>query len=133
MHELRFHKVSHKDGSAKCDVNETGVSEHIVYGVVFHISEHEKPELDRKEGLGYGYEEKDVLIKLKNGSDIEAFTYYATNIDPALKPFDWYKEHVLRGAWENELPQDYIRIIDTIDFDKDPDKERRNRELSIYL
>ena len=131
-HELKFHKISNKDGSAKCDARETGKSEHYVYGVLFHISQEEKPELDRKEGLGYGYEQKDVLIKLDNGSVIEAFTYYATNIDPTLKPLDWYKEHVLRGARENELPEEYICVIETIESIEETDLERRDRELSIY-
>ncbi len=62
-HELRFHKIGRKDGSGKCDVVETGLHEHIVYGVVFHISTHEKPVLDRVEGLHFGYEEKTTLNK----------------------------------------------------------------------
>lgn len=131
-HELKFHKVSRKDGSAKCDASETGKSEHLLYGVVFHISKDEKPELDIEEGLGYGYEQKDVKIILNDGSTIEAFTYYATNIDPELKPLDWYREHVLRGARENELPIEYIHSIEILEFDEDSDAERRDKELSIY-
>ncbi|MGD8926416.1 MAG: gamma-glutamylcyclotransferase, partial [Thioalkalispiraceae bacterium] len=68
-HELKFHKISNKDGSAKCDVKETGDPKHCVYGVIFHISQEEKADLDRKEGVGY--EQKDVRIKLSNGSYIE--------------------------------------------------------------
>jgi len=131
-HQLKFHKVSKKDGSAKCDARETGNPEHLLYGVVFHISEEEKPALDKKEGLGYGYEQKDVQIILKNGPALEAFTYYATNIDPDLKPLDWYKEHVIRGARENELPIEYIRTIEAVDFVEDSDVERHDEELSIY-
>jgi len=131
-HELKFHKISKKDGSAKCDAYETGNPEHKLYGVVFHISEQEKPELDRKEGLGYGYKQKDVKILLNDGTTIEAFTYYATNINPELKPFDWYKEHVLRGARENKLPLEYIRRIEIIEHIEDSDTKRRNDELSIY-
>lgn len=131
-HELKFHKLSKKDGSAKCDACETGKSEHFLYGVIFHISKEEKTELDKIEGLGYGYEQKDVKIILDNGSTIEAFTYYATIIDAELKPLDWYKEHVLRGARENELPVEYISSIEIIEFDEDSDAERRDKELSIY-
>lgn len=132
LHELKFHKISKKDGSAKCDARETGKPEHYVYGVLFHISQEEKPELDQKEGLGYGYEQKNVLIKLENGSIIEAFTYYATDIDSTLKPLSWYKEHVLRGAKENKLPEDYIRGIEIIESNEDTDLERCDKELSIY-
>jgi hypothetical protein len=63
---------------------------------------------------------------------LEAFTYYATNIDPDLKPLDWYKEHVIRGARENELPIEYIRTIEAVDFVEDSDVERHDEELSIY-
>jgi len=69
---------------------------------------------------------------LNDGSTIEAFTYYATNIDPELKPLDWYREHVLRGARENELPIEYIHSIEILEFDEDSDAERRDKELSIY-
>lgn len=131
-HELKFHKVSRKDGTAKCDACETGSREHVVHGVVFHISAHEKSELDRVEGLHDGYGEKNVLVRLHDSTVIETFTYYATNIDPALKPLDWYREHVIIGARENNLPEDYIRLLEAVDYDEDPDRERRDRELSIY-
>ena len=63
---------------------------------------------------------------------VEAFSYYATHIDVGLKPLCWYKEHVLRGAMENNLPEDYIRMIEAIEHIDDVDTERRESELSIY-
>ena len=131
-HELKFHKISNIDGSAKCDAKHTGNPVHLVYGVVFRISPEDKSKLDSKEGLGFGYDQKDVLIKLNDGSVIEAYTYYATKIDSTLMPLDWYKEHVIRGAKENDLPDEYIRVIEEIESVDDADIERRNRELSIY-
>ena len=131
-HELKFHKVGLKDGSAKCDVIATGKTTDYVYGVVFNIREEEKPLLDQIEGLGNGYEVKQVLIKLENTSIIEAFTYCATNINRQLKPFDWYKEHVLKGAKEHNLPIQYIREIAAIECIEDLDIERKEKELSIY-
>jgi len=131
QHELKFHKIS-KDGSAKCDARKTGNAEHVIYGVLFLIPESEKNVLDRKEGLGNGYEEKNVLIRVRDGSEVHAFTYYATNTDSSLKPFDWYKEHVVRGARENSFPDDYVRIIEAIEFHVDTDSKRRDKELSIY-
>ena len=73
-----------------------------------------------------------MKILLDNGTAIEAFIYYATNINPELKPFDWYKEHVLRGAKENGLPVEYIRSIENIEHTEDSDTKRRSDELSIY-
>ncbi|MDX5151537.1 MAG: gamma-glutamylcyclotransferase family protein [Acidiferrobacterales bacterium] len=131
-HQLVFHK-SGRDNSAKCDAHHTGDSEHFVIGVLYEIHPDEKPALDKAEGLGSGYEIKEVLIKLDNGSLVEAFTYYAIHIDASLKPFDWYKEHVIVGAKENALPKDYIEAIQSIEIIQDNDTERRERELSIYL
>lgn len=118
-HDLRFHKKS-KDGSGKCDAHRTGSNEHAVIGVVFNIVGSEKTDLDRKEGLGYGYEEKIVEVLTHSGEIIEALTYYATNIDTVLKPYHWYKQHVLTGAKENGLPEGYVERISSIESTSDP-------------
>ena len=131
-HELKFHKVGRNDGSAKCDVRETDDPNHIIYGVVFRIARADKPKLDREEGLGKGYEQKNVIVQMRGGAIIQAFTYYATNIDPTLKPLDWYKEHVMRGARENGLPEEYIRQLEAVECVRDLDADRRESELAIY-
>lgn len=131
-HELRFHKISIKDGSAKCDIVPTGDQSDVVHGVVFQIEAAEKAELDRQEGLGYGYEEKHVRVLTRDGGILEAATYYATRTRPDLKPYGWYKEHVLRGAREHGLPVAYVHAIERVDAVLDPDSARHARELSIY-
>lgn len=131
-HMLMFHKISDKDASAKCDACETGDAEHVVYGVVYQLPEAEKPVLDRYEGLGIGYEVKEVDVSMQGGGVITAFTYYATRIDPELKPFHWYKEHVLRGAREHALPGMYIRHIESVVSVDDKDRQRHEQELAIY-
>lgn len=131
-HKLTFHKLSNKDGSGKCNANETNDSGHIVYGVVFNIPKNEKLNLDNIEGLGFGYEQKKVNIVLNNGSLISAFTYYATDLNSTLKPMDWYKKHVLRGARENNLPEEYIKKIEAVEAIEDLEVSRKEMELSIY-
>lgn len=131
-HKLKFHKKSKKDGSAKCDAEYTNNVKDVVYGVVFQILASEKPELDKQEGKGAGYEEKIVSVITQNGETLDVVTYYATNIDPLIMPYDWYKEHVIRGARENGLPSEYIATIDAINSIPDPNTERHKRELSIY-
>ncbi len=131
-HKLKFHKISKKDGSAKCDASETGNTKDKIIGVVFDISESEKPDLDRKEGLNYGYNEKMVEVDSIEGEKMIATTYYATNIDSSLKPYHWYKEHVLRGAKENNLPKQYIETISKIKSVKDPDSKRHEQEMAMY-
>lgn len=130
-HDLRFHKIS-KDGSGKCDAHETNNPEHSVIGVVFEIEESEKQSLDRKEGLGYGYQQKQVTLTSVSGESISAITYYATKIGSDLKPYNWYKHHVITGAKENELPVEYIDKINSIESITDPKPERHASEMAIY-
>jgi len=131
QHELKFHKIG-KDGSAKCDARETNNPDHFVVGVVFDIHVSEKYLLDQKEGLGFGYEEKPVLLVSGTGKTIEATTYYATDINSNLKPYHWYKEHVMRGANEHGLPDTYIQNIANIVSIDDPNLTREETELIIY-
>lgn len=132
-HRLEFHKIGRIDGSAKCDALKTGNSAHRVHGVLFELATEDKPALDRAEGLGMGYALKEVVVRRRGGPGVKAFTYYATLTSAHLRPFDWYKEHVLRGARENDLPEAYIRHIEAIEADEDPETARRMRELSIYI
>jgi gamma-glutamylcyclotransferase len=94
-HRIKFHKVGFRDGSAKCDAFATGDAKDFIAGVLYEISPDHRELLDREEGLGQGYELKAVRIKSTSGQDVTAFTYYATKIDPTLKPFNWYKHHVI--------------------------------------
>ena len=130
-HCLRFRKKS-IDGSAKCDIELTRVGEDRVHGVVYEIPVSEKNVLDRYEGLGNGYEDKQVSIVVPGGEVITATTYFATHIDASLKPFHWYKEHVLRGAYEHALPGDYVANIEAVHSIPDPDRDKHATELSIY-
>lgn len=131
-HEIRFHKKSWKDGSAKCDIFYTGKVQDVVFGVVFEINLVERPLLDEAEGLHNGYECKTIDVEITTGETLQPFVYYATAIDAGLLPFTWYREHVVRGARENELPENYIRSLEQVQAMIDPDKKRHERELSLY-
>lgn len=114
-YELKWHKRS-KDGSGKCDIIKSTETDAVVHGVLYEIPSHEKPRLDRAEGLGYGYEQVEVDV-LSNGQAVTAVAYVATNVDPALRPLDWYHAHVVDGAVEHGLPPDYItklRAVQTV-------------------
>lgn len=129
-HDLRCHKAG-QDGSAKCDAFYTGRGDRI-YGVLFDIAISEKPVLDRAEGLGAGYDEKTVLLHNEQGHRVTALTYYALQIDPSLKPFGWYVNHLLIGAREANLPAAYIQRIMAFECVEDPDAGRHSRESSIH-
>ena len=92
----------------------------------------EKTLLDQMEGLGCGYAQKQVSVTMQDGRPVQAYTYYATLIDSRLKPYDWYKAHVLMGASEHGLPLAYVRDIEAIESIADPDSDRQEKELAIY-
>lgn len=130
-HTLEFHKQG-RDGSAKCDAYATERAEDVVHGAVFRLPTADKAILDVHEGLGNGYEQKWVTLLTPNGTTLEALTYYASVIDPALRPFDWYRQHVLFGAREQGLPAEYIAGIEAVAAITDPNPARRARELAVY-
>ena len=134
LHEysLKFHKRSRKDQSGKCDAFYTGNQDDCVIGVIFQINKKGEKKLNKIEGLGYGYNKKIVEVFDDCGERVNSIIYYATDIVDYLKPYNWYKYHVLHGAVENGLPYDYISKIEQVDPIIDPDEERAENELSIY-
>lgn len=131
-HGLRFHKSS-KDGSGKCDAFFTTDPESVIYGVLFKIDPADKPALDKAEGLGHGYDEKEVTVSADDGTSLTATTYVATKIDENLKPYSWYVNHVIVGATEASLPQDYINSkIIAVESVEDIDKERDAKQRAIH-
>ena len=130
-HKLMWHKVS-SDRSGKCDAYQTNNKNDILYGVIFDISEDEKHILDAAEGLGYGFDEKIVSVYSENDEvHIDAVTYYATNLNPDLQPYHWYKSFVLEGAVENNLPEHHIAVIRNIESIDDPDTKRTKLNENI--
>jgi len=130
-HRLCWHKKG-QDKSGKCDIAFTANPEDIVYGAVYLMNHDDKLELDVYEGAGVGYERREIRVTALHGASIEAFTYYALEIDHLRQPYHWYKEHVLRGAMEHEFPAHYVEHIQATPSIDDHDAERHHRELSIY-
>ena len=131
QHKLEFHKKS-KDGSSKCDAVYVGNDKQFIYGAVYELTVSQLRILDMYEGLGAGYEQKTVDIITPDLGILNAITYYATDIDNSLQPYIWYKEHVIRGANEHNLPSDYIEILKSINAIPDTNKLRHQEEMMIY-
>lgn len=129
-HQLLFHKHG-RDDSAKCNAHHTHEPSDAVLGRLYEINETEKSALDRAEGLGNGYDEKFIRV-FNTKRSFKAVTYCATNINNTLKPFTWYKQHVLVGAREANLPQEYIDAIESIPAIEDHDKSRESEQFSIH-
>jgi len=111
---LRWHKLG-RDGSGKCDIEPSDAPGATVWGVLYEINRAEKDGLDAVEGLGVGYEEHTVQVETGTGVR-EAVTYKARpdKIDAELRPLAWYKAHVLNGATEHGLPDEYVARITAV-------------------
>jgi len=131
QHRLSFRK-NDAGFSGKCDIELTGRVDDEVIGVIYEISFEDKQILDQIEGLGSGYDEKTVELRTVSGQTLFAITYFAIDINKSMIPYHWYKQHVLRGAIEHNLPQDYIKLIEATPSKPDPDDRRTLRELAIY-
>lgn len=109
---LSFNKKS-IDGSSKANIIYTGDSEDIVWGVLYEISNTDKPKLDRFEGLGKGYEETSMDFTDSENKKHKAKVYIASENDIVenLCPYDWYKKFIVHGASENKFPIKYIEQI----------------------
>mgnify|MGYP005985878965 CR=1 FL=1 len=130
-HQLRFHMAS-EDGSGKCDAYKTNNEEDVVIGALFEMNANEKVYLDKAESVGYGYEEKIVKVHNKSGEVFNALIYIAMRVDPSLKPYYWYLNHVVTGAIEINISAQYLNVIQSTACIDDPDKNRDTKQRAIY-
>lgn len=119
-HRLCWHMAS-RDGSGKCDVVADAAAE--VHGVVWRLDPADKPALDRAESLGQGYTERCLTLHTAQG-EVQAWTYLALRTDPALQPYDWYRDIVVAGARHHALPADYVAALAATPARADPDTAR---------
>ena len=100
--------------------------------MLFKIHRAEKDELDAFEGLGLVYTDLEVTVYDQNNEPKQAITYVPLSEDKGLLPWDWYKHHVVSGAYEFDLPQDYIKQLEAVEAMPDSNQARKDRELEIY-
>ena len=93
-----------RDGSGKATLVEfSGGSR--VPGVVFEIDDADLVALDGIEGPGYRRTDGFTVTCTRTGQAIPASTYFARDLVPDLKPFDWYLALVLAGVAEHGLDE----------------------------
>lgn len=130
-HELRFHKVG-MDGSGKCDAFAVADPASVTFGALYQLSAAGRARLDAAEGLGRGYREARVRVLTSAGEEVPAFLYQATRIDPALRPFSWYLDHVIAGALDWGLPEHWIARLRGTPTLPDPDARRAARQRLLH-
>lgn len=118
------------DNSAKCNALYTGDTRDILYGVLYGINAAEKQILDQIEGPRY--DNCQIEVTALCGRTYNAYCYVANTTDNSLLPFDWYVKHVLTGAIEAQLPDNYLAQIKQQAVISDSDHMRAAKEFSIY-
>jgi gamma-glutamylcyclotransferase len=138
-HDLRFHVRGTIDGTAKADAYFTGDTAHHVLGMVYGIHPNDLPVLDRIEG-GYSRTLHPVapeIVPARSGPGpvaygsgspradaapeipfpAKAWSYHGRpeNLAGDLLPYDWYLDHVVRGARFHSVPADYMKRLEGID------------------
>lgn len=103
-----------------------------VWGAVFEIPRVMMGHLDKCEGAPVIYERNVVHVRL-NGKYDRAIAYIG--VDPIisnLRPFDWYKHHVVLGAHRVGLPGDYQDMLRAQPSRSDPDATRYYWESQFW-
>lgn len=138
-YKFTFNKKSNlRVGSGKGNIISTQHKNDLVYGIVFEVPKSEENALDEAEGWkeddSGGYNKETIYVNC-NDELIEVFVYIATKqefIEDGEKPFDWYKNHCVKGAEEFKLPDSYIEYLKSFTTKTDTNKMRIHDETSIY-
>jgi hypothetical protein len=122
---FKWHKRS-KDGSGKCSIvpSEGGWP---VHGALFAVPNSELNRLEAAEGPGY----QKIAVQVDTGDGcLSAETFVATPdwIDDSLRPYTWYRDIVIAGAVQAELPAEYVAFLRQVEAHDDPDRERDAKE-----
>ena len=111
-----FNKRS-RDGSGKANLVDS--PDAVAWGVIYEIADGDMPTLDRIEG---GYDRCLVQICVPDGDPVEAVAYVSNNLTDDPTAYDWYKQYLLSGAREHNLPQDYIAELEQLPSRPDPNQ-----------
>ncbi|MGO2265169.1 gamma-glutamylcyclotransferase family protein [Halomonas sp.] len=117
------------DGSGKCDI----VPASDQSAVVWEVALHHKLTLDRYEGLSAVHDETWLAVSDLAGDgqfEVQANVGKVTSI--GMRPYTWYKHHLLAGAREHGLPAAYVRALERIEARLDPDTEHHAREMVLH-
>ena len=98
-YRFRCNKIG-RDGSAKANV-EVAVG-HEVWGVLFELSDEGLVALDRYEG---GYRRAEATVWREEAPVAGVHVYVSTRTSAELWPTRAYRERMIRGALEHELPE----------------------------
>ncbi len=106
-----------KDSSGKANLIDSPGN--VVWGVLYEIDSAELGNLDKAER---SYKRKALQVLNEQGDTISAEVYISTKITTDPTPYDWYKNLILQGAQEHQLPGDYVEYLQRLPSKPDPRK-----------
>lgn len=130
-HEIVFNKKSF-DGSGKANIIKVddGVE---IYGALFEIELNEQQALDNAEGRDYRRNDDFVVTRMDTGEQMSTSIYIAKadKTENNLRPYDWYKDVILAGAWQHQFPEQYVEQLNAIQSVVDVKANRDSRVEAI--
>ena len=96
------------DGSGKANLRPEGGCE--VWGVVYDLGSGGWPALDACEA-GYTRVAVEVLTAFES---LRVDTYLSERLTLDPVPFDWYKRLIVEGAREHGLPEEWVRVLESL-------------------
>ena len=109
------------DGSGKANLVDS--PRDMVWGVLYEIDEVELNKLDLIEG---GYKREILEVITDEGSPVKAHVYISSKLTKAARPYDRYKELMIKGAREHQLPASYMKYLEQINSKPSPGRGEQN-------
>ena len=98
-----------EDGSGKANLIESPGD--VVWGVLYEVDSAELHKLDRAEG---GYNRMSTQSMTEGDNPIDVDVYVSTKLTADPIPYTWYKDIILCGAREHELPTGYLQYLEQL-------------------
>ena len=106
-----------KDGSGKANLEDSPGN--VVWGLLYEIDSSDLNKLDKAEEE---YQRVTMYVRTNEGKLVQAQVYISKRLTKAI-PFDWYKEMLISGAVEHQLPEEYIDFLRHLTSKRDPDRD----------
>jgi hypothetical protein len=102
---LVFNMVA-ADGSGKANLIED--AEALSWGVLFRVAPSDWVTLD---GFEPGYGRISCKVCVDSGATVDAQVYLGLGSTRETPPHEWYRDHLVRGAIEHNLPAEIVAVI----------------------
>lgn len=90
-----------------------------VWGAIYKVSEKDLENLDKSEGVrfptGYKRVKQLVIVEKSNPLCVDVWTYLVNKKQGEGRPSKLYMAAILEGAREHQLPEDYIKFLESIE------------------